>query len=202
MIERLAALAGRDVSRETFERLQRYAAMLVRANEHQNLISADSVAALWGRHLLDGAQLLSLANRSGRWADIGSGAGLPGLVIAILSGERMTLIEPRRLRAEFLRSVVQNLGLIDVDVTAAKASKATGSFDLITARAVGKIDQLFTMTHHLSSPGTRWILPKGESAKSELDDARRNWQGSFQLVPSQTHPAAAIVVADGVRPKR
>ena len=91
MIEQIAAAAGRDVSRETFGTLERFAAMLIAENQQQNLISPNSVDRLWTRHILDGAQLLGVAERAGRWVDIGSGPGLPGLVIAILGGRPMTL---------------------------------------------------------------------------------------------------------------
>jgi 16S rRNA (guanine527-N7)-methyltransferase len=199
MIERLSAASGRDVSRETYDRLQRYVDLLLAENERQNLIAASSVAELWERHILDGAQLLSLGERQGRWCDIGSGAGLPGLVIAILGGRPMTLIEPRRLRAEFLRQVIERLRLDRVTVADKKVQQVTGQFDVITARAVARLDRLLAMAWHLAHAETKWVLPKGESAKSELDEARSTWQGAFRLVPSRTHPTAAIIVAEHVR---
>lgn len=201
MIERIAAVSGIDVSRETYSRLEQFAALLTDENSRQNLVSTASLGDIWERHFVDGAQLLSLAGGAGRWCDIGSGAGLPGIVIAILSGQPMTLVEPRRLRCEFLAHTADALGLMNLEIVVAKAQLVTGSFDYITARAVAHLDPLFAMTAHLAHDGTRFILPKGQSAKSELDEARRNWQGRFRLVPSQTHSDAAIVVADGVRPR-
>lgn len=198
MIEALSAASGRNVSRETYEQLERYAALLIEANARQNLIAPNSIPELWNRHILDGAQLLGLAGEKGTWCDIGSGAGLPGLVIAILGGHPITLIEPRRLRAEFLRQVVAELDLAQVHVVEAKAERISGKFDFITARAVARLDKLFGMAWHLAHSETKWVLPKGESVKSELDEARATWQGSFRLVPSRTHPAAAIVVAEHV----
>jgi 16S rRNA (guanine527-N7)-methyltransferase len=111
----------------------------------------------------------------------------------------MTLVEPRRLRAEFLEKAVAQLGLEQVEVFQCKAEQMSGTFDYITARAVARLDKLFAITAHLARDGTKWILPKGETVKSELDEARRTWQGSFRLVPSQTHEPAAILVADHVR---
>lgn len=200
MIERLSQVSGADVSRETYAKLERFAAFLIEESRRQNLVSDASLSDLWERHLVDGAQLLSLASGPGVWCDIGSGAGLPGMVIAILSGQPMTLIEPRRLRCEFLQRCVDKLALNDVNIVIAKAANVTGRFDYITARALARLDALLAMSAHLAHTGTRFILPKGKGAKSELDEARRNWQGDFRLVPSQTHPDAAIVVADGVRP--
>ena len=171
------------------------------ANARHNLVSPASIRDLWERHIVDGAQLVSIAGAPGSWCDIGSGAGLPGVVIAIVTGDPMTLVEPRRLRVEFLHDVVTRLGLENVSIIAARADRVCGSFDFITARAVSSLDRLLAMTVHLSNRGTRWILPKGEKAKSELDEAQRRWQGVFQLVPSQTHPDARIVVAEKVRQK-
>lgn len=199
MIELISAAAGRSVSRETFERLELYANLLVAENDRQNLIAPNSVAELWNRHILDGAQLLGMAQGEGNWCDIGSGPGLPGLVIAILSGTPMTLVEPRRLRADFLRGAIDRLGLDEVIVEEKKVARVEGKFDFITARAVARLGRLFGMACHLAHAETKWILPKGESVKSELDEARATWQGSFHLVPSQTHPAAAIVVAEHVQ---
>ena len=199
MIDRLSAAAGRDVSRETFAKLERFAALLVEENERQNLLGSATVPDLWNRHILDGAQLIGLAGGEGAWCDIGSGAGLPGLVIAILGGTPMTLIEPRRLRADFLRQVVDSLGIEQVTVIQRKAEQVEGCFDFITARAVARLGRLFDLASHLAHDGTRWVLPKGESVKSELDEARRTWQGSFRLVPSQTHEQAAIIIAETVR---
>jgi 16S rRNA (guanine527-N7)-methyltransferase len=198
MIEEIAAAAGRDVSRETFEKLERFAALLTAENAQQNLVSPSSIADLWKRHIVDGAQLLGLVPKGGEWLDIGSGAGLPGIVIAILGGRPMTLNEPRKLRADFLRRAVAELSLSDVVVAECKVERLERKFDLITARAVAGLDRLFGMACHLAHSETKWVLPKGEGAQSELAEARRTWQGSFRLVPSRTHPASAIVIAEHV----
>ena len=198
MIEQLSAVAGRDVSRETYE-LRRFASLLIDENQRQNLIAPSSIDDLWTRHILDGAQLLGLAEGQGSWCDIGSGPGLPGLIIAILSGQQMTLIEPRRLRAEFLQRAVADLDLQNVNVAASRVERVNGIFDFITARAVARLGKLFGMACHLAHSETRWVLPKGESGKSELDEALGAWQGSFRLVPSRTHPASAIIVAEHVQ---
>jgi 16S rRNA (guanine527-N7)-methyltransferase len=121
------------------------------------------------------------------------------MVIAILGGRPMTLNEPRKLRADFLRNVVAELALSDVFVADLKVERLEGKFDFIAARAVARLDKLFGMACHLAHSETKWVLPKGESAQSELDEARKAWQGSFRLVPSLTHPASAIVVAQHVQ---
>ena len=199
MIERLSAAAGCDVSRETFEKLKLFAALIVETNRSQNLVAATSIPDLWERHILDGAQLYGLGGGAGSWCDIGSGPGLPGLVIAIIGDVPITLIEPRRLRAEFLRLTIGQLGLTHVTVEQRKVEQVSGKYDYITARAVARLGKLFAMANHLAHDGTRWVLPKGESVKSELDEAGQTWQGEFRLVPSQTHEKAAIVIAEHVR---
>ncbi|HVF37863.1 MAG TPA: 16S rRNA (guanine(527)-N(7))-methyltransferase RsmG [Sphingomicrobium sp.] len=199
MIEEISDAIGRPVPRETYDRLEQFAKLLLEANQRQNLIAQASIPELWSRHILDGAQLLGRAKEPGRWCDIGSGAGLPGLVVAILGGTPMTLIEPRRLRAEFLERTICQLQLEQVRVAACKAEAVADKFDIITARAVARLDRLFSLASHLAHPETLWLLPKGESVKSELDEARLTWQGEFEMVPSRTHSQAAIVVARNVR---
>lgn len=201
MIEAIAAAAGRDVSRETFALLERYVALLEGESRLHNLVSRSTLPDVWARHILDSAQLVRLAYPGARWADIGSGAGLPGLVVAIITNDPMLLVEPRTLRADFLKRAAQSLGLANVTVAQAKAQTVNGRFDLITARAVASAVDLLGMTGHLTHSGTRFLLMKGRSAKKELEDIRLAWQGRFELVASVTDPEAAIIVADGVRRK-
>lgn len=200
MIERIAEVSGRTVSRETFAKLERYVALLLDEADRQNLISPTTRDDVWERHIVDGAQLVGLAG-PGTWCDVGSGAGLPGIVIAILLDSPVTLIEPRRLRAEFLQRVAVELGLSKVVVCCARAERVGGQFDYITARAVASLDKLLGITRRLAHNETKWLLPKGQKAQCELEEARQNWQGSFSLVESATNPDASIVVASELRPR-
>ena len=202
MIETLAAAAGRPVSRETYERLELYAARLRTESARQNLVSAASLHQLWNRHILDSAQLVRFEPHAGAsWVDIGSGAGLPGVVLACLVDGPLTLVEPRRLRAEFLRSVVEELGL-DATVESGKVERVTGRFDVITGRAVASLSRFLHLCDHLSTGNTVWVLLKGRGAQSELEEARRSWQGVFHVEQSITEADAKIVVATRVRAKR
>ena len=202
MIETLAAAAGRPVSRETYERLELYAARLRTESARQNLVSAASLHQLWNRHILDSAQLVRFEPHTGAsWVDIGSGAGLPGVVLACLVDGPLTLVEPRRLRAEFLRSVVEELGL-DATVESGKVERVTGRFDVITGRAVASLSRFLHLCDHLSTGNTVWVLLKGRGAQSELEEARRSWQGVFHVEQSITEADAKIVVATRVRAKR
>jgi 16S rRNA (guanine527-N7)-methyltransferase len=202
VIERLAEVAQRDVSRETFGKLQAYASILRAEAKRQNLVSKATLDDLWDRHIIDSAQLVRFEPYSGAsWADIGSGAGLPGIVVACLVSGPVTLIEPRRLRAEFLHKACESLGL-NVDVIATKAERAQGEYDVITARAVANLAQLLEISAHLSTRKTVWALPKGRSAERELAEAQRTWQGAFHVEHSVTDAESFIVVATGVRAKR
>jgi 16S rRNA (guanine527-N7)-methyltransferase len=186
-----------NVSRETASQLALFKRLVLAENDHQNLISLASAAEFDARHLEDGIHLSELGKK-GSWCDVGSGAGLPGIIIAIMTKAPMTLIEPRKLRADFLRRAVAELG-IHAEVVELKAERVPAHFDNITARAVAELPKLFAITEHLAQRGTRWILPKGRSAKKELEAAQQSWQGSFTLVPSRTSDEAMILVAEGVR---
>jgi 16S rRNA (guanine527-N7)-methyltransferase len=191
-----------DVPRETIQRLDHFKELLVAENTRQNLVSTSTIEHLWQRHIIDSAQLVHLAKVDGAWADIGSGAGLPGIVIACLMDQPITLIEPRRLRAEFLHHVVAELSLSHVLIHCAKAERVEGTFDIIAARAVARLDRLLTIAAHLSHRGTHWVLPKGKSAKSELAEARLNWHCDAREVPSLTDPEATILILTNVEAKR
>jgi 16S rRNA (guanine527-N7)-methyltransferase len=202
VIEKLAQAAARPVSRETFEKLERYVALLREENGRQNLISASDLDAIWDRHIVDSAQLVRFEPHCGAsWVDIGSGAGLPGIVISALVSGPVTLIEPRRLRAEFLHRVVEALNL-NASMFCRKAERAEGKFDVITARAVAPLEELLKISQHLSTRKSLWVLPKGRSAQSELAEARRAWQGVFHVEQSITDADSSIIVGTNVRLRR
>src|SRR3954469_17881113 len=136
MINSLQEAAGRPVSRETFERLSAYVERLKCEATRQNLVSRSSLEHVWERHILDAAQLVRFEPNGGAsWLDVGSGAGLPGIVIACLVDGPVTMIEPRWLRAEFLHKVGESLHL-RANVLRSKAERVGGRYDVITARAV------------------------------------------------------------------
>jgi 16S rRNA (guanine527-N7)-methyltransferase len=202
MIDRLEQVAQRPVSRETFEKLRAYVGLLREENARQNLVSAATLDAVWDRHILDSAQLVRFEPHSGAsWMDIGSGAGLPGIVIACLVQGPTVLVEPRRLRADFLHKVAESLSL-DATVHCAKAERVKGTFDVITGRAVAPLAHFLKISAHLSTGNTVWALPKGRSAERELAEACQSWQGDFRCVGSVSDADSFIVVATGVRAKR
>jgi 16S rRNA (guanine527-N7)-methyltransferase len=191
-----------DVPRETLERLDAFAALLRKENERQNLVSRSTLDTLWVRHIADSAQLLTHApSPEASWLDLGSGAGFPGLVLTLLHQGPVTLVEARRLRVDFLECAAEVLG-IRPRILHAKVERLTPEpFDAITARAFSQLEQLWRLSHPFSTEKTRWVLPKGRSAASELEAARAAWQGEFRLVPSLTDPDASIIIAEGVRPR-
>jgi 16S rRNA (guanine527-N7)-methyltransferase len=191
------------VSRET--QLDRYAALLRAEAANQNLIAASTLDTLWARHFVDSAQLVPLASDASRgtWLDVGSGAGLPGLVAAILLNRPVVLVEPRTRRVDFLRHVVSELGLPRVTVQQSKVEsyRPTNRAAIVSARAVAELSQLFASTAHCTDSSTIWVLPKGRNAQSEVAAAQARWQGVFHVEPSITQPDSGIVVARGVRPR-
>ena len=194
----------RDVSRETQRRLEVFASFLEQEALDQNLVAHSTLASIWSRHFLDSAQLLRLAPPSGPWIDIGSGAGLPGLVIAALTERSVILIEPRVKRCDFLMRAATLMGVQDhVRVIRAKAETApTMDAGVISARAVASLSHLFGIGLRFANSDTVWLLPKGRSAHEEVAATRASWHAHMELVPSITDPEAAIVVASGVTPRK
>jgi 16S rRNA (guanine527-N7)-methyltransferase len=200
VINQIAAAAKRTVSRETFARIEKYVELLRREAVRQNLISASTVETVWDRHVLDSAQLVQFEPKAGSaWVDIGSGAGLPGLVVACLVDGPVALVEPRRLRAEFLQKMIVALDLsARVSVQQVNAQRAQGKYDVISARAVASLSKLLEISQHLSTGNTVWALPKGRSALEELAEAQQAWQGVFHVERSVTDDESYIVVGTGV----
>jgi len=188
-----------DVSRET--RLVAFVDLLRDEAAKQNLIAPSTLDQIWSRHIVDSAQLLEHAPADGLWLDIGSGAGLPGLVVALLRDAPVELVEPRKLRTDFLSRAASELGLDNVVVHTAKIERTGGAAAVISARAVAQLSDLFRIAAHRSTSSTVWVLPKGRNAQSEVAEARRKWHGSFHVEPSITASDSLIVVAKGVRPR-
>lgn len=180
--------------------LARFADLVVAESMRQNLIAASTVDHLWVRHILDSAQLVPLAVAGpGTWLDIGTGAGFPGIVTAILSGRATRLVEPRRRRVAFLTDVIGSLGLEKrVGVVAAKVESERGIAAIISARAVSQIDVLFASAARCADAETLWLLPKGRSALEEVARAERSWHGVFHVEQSVTDPGSLVVIANKV----
>jgi 16S rRNA (guanine527-N7)-methyltransferase len=190
---------------EVGDRLRRFVALVLDEADRQNLISASSREHIWARHIVDSAQLLALlppdAAGEGLWADLGTGAGFPGMVVACLRPAPTRLIELRPLRAAFLERASAELGLAHVKVNAVKVEKVELSAParIISARAYAPLDKLLGHAHHLSDEETVWLLPKGRNGEKELAIARRDWQAVFHVEQSFTDPDSVIVTAQALR---
>ena len=199
-----AAFGQMDVSRETLDRLIRYAALLEKWNPAINLVSKSTLASLWSRHMLDSAQIFDFMPEGARhWADLGSGGGFPGLVVAILAAEqapdlRVTLVESDRRKATFLSTVLRETG-VTATVRAERIEDVPPlAADVLSARALAALSQLLGFAEmHLSATGVG-LFPKGSAWKSELRDARQEWSFSCQEQPSVTDPEAVILKIQGV----
>lgn len=184
------------VSRETLEKLERYRAMLIDANRSQNLISRSTEDQFWSRHALDSAQLIAhVPDARATWLDVGTGAGLPGLVLATMTQDRHVLVDARRLRVVFVQSVVDALSIGHrVEVRQDRVERLEAfAFSVITARAFSSLTNTLRSTVHLADAATVWLLNKGARASEEVAEARAEWDADFDMIPSVTDPAASIV---------
>lgn len=199
--DRQAVLDALDVPRETALRLDRYVEELRRWQTVKNLVGPGTMEQIWSRHLLDSAQLLRHAPADARvWADLGSGAGLPGLVLAILlrdrPGARVHLVESNGRKCAFLRHAAR---VCDVPATIHPVRiddslpERIGSVDIVTARALAPLPQLLDWCSGLWRKGAIGLFLKGQDVEKELTEASKSWRFSADLIPSLTEPKARIV---------
>lgn len=186
-------------------KIDRFVDMLVAENAQQNLIAASTIPAIWVRHIADSAQLLAFdKDGEGLWIDLGSGPGLPGLVVAMLSDRPMLLVESRRRRCDFLRAVLAELALRHVEVAEAPLERVeTRPAATISARAFAPLDRLIDLSARFSTESTRWLLPKGRNAVKELALLPEAWQRMFHVEQSRTDAESGILVGTGrIAPKK
>lgn len=151
-----------------------YAAALVRDSDLLGLLGPREMPRLWSRHILNSAVVAELVPPGKTVCDIGSGAGLPGIPMAIvLPDTRFTLIEPMERRSDWLISVVEELGLSNVEVIRARAEEVGEAFDIATARAVSALPKLLRMCMPLVRHGGEILALKGSKAAEEIEEAKR-----------------------------
>ncbi len=202
MIDRDGFATQFDVPRETLVQLDRYAELLCDWQTRMNLVGPSTLPQLWIRHFADSAQLLAVAGTGKSWLDIGAGAGFPGLVLALLdTTAQFTLVESITKKCRFLTEVVETLGLGDRVIIANQRIETLPrqKFDIVTARALANLAQLFDWGLPYAGSGTRWILPKGVRVAEEIEFAERRFVFSHDLLPSLTDPSARIVLTSGVK---
>ena len=175
------------------------------ANAVMNLVGPDSLPDYWNRHAWDSAQLLSHAPNTSTWADLGAGAGFPGVILAILlksrPGSHIWLIDSLGKRCRFLRETVDALGL-PATVINGRAEEQQVRCDIVTARAVAPMDKLLGYAQPYFERGPQGLFLQGEKAESELIAARKSWHFEAELAPSQSDPRGRIVTIRSVRRAR
>jgi 16S rRNA (guanine527-N7)-methyltransferase len=191
--DRFAAEAS--VSRETLDRLKRHAALLVDWNSRHNLVSKASVPDLWRRHFLDSAQLAGLMPAGAKTVvDLGSGAGFPGLILAIMRPElHVTLIEATGKKCRFLEAVAGELQLKTRILNERVEDAQRERFDMITARACAPLPLLLSYAQRFWGEGSRALFHKGQNLASELTEAHKSWRIKLEQHSSRSDPSGIIL---------
>ncbi|WP_026597402.1 16S rRNA (guanine(527)-N(7))-methyltransferase RsmG [Methylobacterium sp. 77] len=197
--DRARVLAQANVSRETAAALDLYVEQLRRWQSVKNLVGPATLTEVWTRHIADALQLLDLAPDATTWLDLGSGAGIPGLILAIAGrdrpGFRVDLIESNARKCAFLTEVAR-LTKAPAHVRNVRIEDAIGSLSgvaVVCARALAPLDQLLAWTEPLLTTGTIGLFPKGRDAQTELTEAAQRWRFVYDLVPSRTESEARVV---------
>jgi len=201
--------AAFNASPDALDRLRVYAETLALWQRKINLVAPGTLGEIWHRHFADSAQLLDLAPAAAEsWIDLGSGAGFPGLVIAILLADRppprprIALIESDQRKAAFLGEIVRKTELasvVSVDILCTRIETAATrgmmkSADIVSARALAPLDKLIELALPLLKASGVGLFPKGRGVEAELASARRTFEFTYELVPSRTDAEAGIVV--------
>lgn len=190
---------GLTVSRETLDRLYIYVSLLEKWNPRINLVAARSLADVWDRHILDSAQLWLYRPTAARsWLDIGSGAGLPGLILAALAAEQapqlhVSLVESDTRKSVFLMTAAREMGLAVNILSVRYESLPHQNADVVSARALAPLPILLEVVEKHRNPQGIGLFPKGETVHKELVEAERLWRFTYTLHPSKTDSRAAIV---------
>ncbi len=203
--DKAAALKLTPVSRETEVRLDRYVELLGEWQAKTNLVAPSTLPHLWTRHIADSLQLLTLAPSARTWADLGSGGGFPGVVLACAlaetSGAMVHLVERNAKKAAFLREalrVTNSPGTIHLADIGDSVDRITGPVDCVTARAVAPLHQLIGFAEPLVRRGAKALFLKGQDVEAELTEATKYWSIKPHLHSSRTGGHGWIVELDQI----
>jgi 16S rRNA (guanine527-N7)-methyltransferase len=187
--------AATGVSRETLDRLEGYAALLVKWQRTINLVARDSLADLWRRHMLDSAALWPLLPPGAHsLADLGSGAGFPGLVLAIMGFPEVHLIESDARKCAFLGEAARRFAPGRVRVHRDRIESVTPvAVDVVTARALADLDTLLCYASRFLKPGGICLFLKGRRAQDELTLARQTWTMTVEALPNPAESSGTIL---------
>jgi 16S rRNA (guanine527-N7)-methyltransferase len=195
--------ARTGASAERMAELDRFLEMLTETNAVMNLVGPDTLPDFWSRHAWDSAQLLETVPEARTWADLGAGAGFPGLILAILLKDspdaHIWLIDSLGKRCRFLSAVVETLELPATVIHGRAEDQKDIAVDVVTARAVAPMERLLGYAQPYMERGAQAVFLKGERAEEELREARKSWQFSSDLRPSQSDPRGRIVHIGSVR---
>jgi 16S rRNA (guanine527-N7)-methyltransferase len=191
------------VSRETLAKLRAYADLLADWNARHNLVAKSTLPDLWHRHFWDSAQLVPHIPAQARTlADLGSGAGFPGLVLALLRpGLAVTLHEATTKKCAFLQAVADRVGVKIAIHNSRLEDLPAQTFDVVTARALAPLPQLLQYAYPFTGPDSVCLFLKGQNVGAELTEAHKYWNMEASQVPSQTEPSAAIVTVRKLGPR-
>jgi 16S rRNA (guanine527-N7)-methyltransferase len=205
--DRARALELVPVSRETADRLDRFVAVLLDWQRRINLIAPSTEPVLWTRHIADSLQLLALAPQARIWADLGSGAGFPGLAIACALADTLDacvhLVESNTKKAAFLREAARAAdapAVVHAVRVADFVKKPPMRIEVVTARAFAPLGELLAAAYPLLIRGAVGLFPKGQGVEAELTEAAKCWKIQASLTPSRTDPKARIVMVRGLEP--
>ncbi len=190
---------GANVSRETVELLEAFAAMVRKWNPKINLVSKSTLDDLMTRHIVDSVQIFDIVGPNFKhWADFGSGGGFPGIVVAILAKTavpeaRISLVESDARKCAFLREASRQLGL-NVKVFNERIEKVPAlEADIISARALARLNMLCDFAIRHGGTDFMAVFPKGETYQDEIDEAKLTWDFELEVLPSKTEAKAAIL---------
>src|SRR6266480_2061118 len=203
--DKAAALALMPVSCETEARLDRYLALLLQWQAKTNLVAPSTLPNLWTRHIADSLQLLTLAPSAKVWADLGSGGGFPGVVLACAlaetPGTMVHLVERNAKKAAFLREalrVTDAPGAVHLTEIGESVDRIVGRVDCVTARALAPLHQLIRFVEPLVRGGAKALFPKGQDVEAELTEATKYWIIRPQLHSSRSGGHGWIVELDRI----
>ncbi|WP_425987025.1 16S rRNA (guanine(527)-N(7))-methyltransferase RsmG [Brevundimonas sp. TWP1-2-1b1] len=203
--EKAAFQAKAGATPQQMADLEAFRVRLGDANSVMNLVGPDSLPDFWNRHAWDSAQLLTHAPEARTWADLGAGAGFPGVVLAILmkgrEGAHVWLIDSLGKRCRFLQEIVDALDL-PATVIIGRAEEQQVTCDIVTARAVAPMEKLLGYAQPYFQRGAQGLFLKGERAESELIEARKPWHFEAELAPSQSDVRGRIVTIRSLRRAR
>lgn len=186
----------------TLEKFRTFEALVHKHNEEAGLVGDSTLGQIWHRHFFDSAQLMPLIPKvSGRMADLGSGAGFPGLVLALLGARGITLFERNTRKAGFLQTAAMELG-VEVEILNLTAEEYQGKpFQVLTARALAPLAELLDLSKKLREPSTVSLFLKGKSLDAEIKEAQKDWAlPDMRRIPSLTDPQSAILRLVGASP--